>query len=119
MTLVNSSACSRQMNDSERFGKLRSSFALAQGWKRKKKKKPSLFHQGHRTSAIELLHKERDGHSKAGRGGPGVNQQAVNSSMWTGAGFLGKRQNKDFHGGSLRGQAEVVRLLLREAHLEA
>lgn len=57
------------MNDSERFGTLRSSFSLnaAQGWKRKEeKKKSSLFHQGHRTSATEPLLKEQDGNSKMG-----------------------------------------------------
>lgn len=34
------------------------------------KKKAFLFHQGHRTSATELLHKERDGNSKNGEWRP-------------------------------------------------
>lgn len=69
------------MNNSERFGKLRSSFALnsAQGWKKegnKYIKKPvCLFHQGQRTRATEPLHKERDGNSKAELGGRGVSAQ--------------------------------------------
>lgn len=82
----------QQMIDSERFGKRRSSFALnaAQGWKRKKKKK-SLFHQGHRTSVPGLLYKEQDGNSKTGSGGTAVNQQSGEKRRMDGACVSGKK----------------------------
>lgn len=66
------------MNDSERSGKLRSSFALnaAQGWRKTKEK--TLVVCSSRTRdirATELLHKERDGNSKNGIGCPGASTQ--------------------------------------------
>lgn len=58
--------------------------------RKKEKKKSSLFHQGHRTSATEPLLKEQDGNSKMGGVEATVRGRATYG--WIAAAFPEERQ---------------------------